>query len=45
MNDWKSLLKADLRDWLLKKNNPSVRYFTFIDILEKSEKDLEVKKT
>jgi len=43
MSDWKSLLKADPTDWLLEKENPSVRYFTLTDILEKSENDPEVK--
>jgi len=45
MNDWKSLLKADPTDWLLEKDNPSVRYFTLTDILEKSENDPDVRKT
>jgi len=45
MNKWKSLLKADPTDWLLEKSNPSVRYFTLRDILEKSENDPELKKT
>ncbi len=44
MSDWKSLLKADPTDWLLEKDNPSVRYSTLTDILEKSENDTEVKK-
>ncbi len=34
MNDWKSLLKADPTDWLLEKDNPSVRYFALTDILD-----------
>ncbi len=33
MDNWKSVLKADPTDWLLEKENPSVRYFTLIDIL------------
>ena len=33
MNDWKSVLKADPTDWLLETENPSVRYFTLVDIL------------
>ena len=45
MNDWKSTLNADQITWLLEDNNPSVRYFTLIDILEKSENDPEVRKT
>jgi len=45
MSDWKSLLKADPIDWLLEKDNPSVRYFTLTDILGKPEDDPVVKKT
>lgn len=44
MNEWKSVLKADQTDWLLEEENPSVRYFTLIDILGCSESDSEVKK-
>jgi hypothetical protein len=43
VSDWKSMLKADPTDWLLKKDNPSVRYFTLIEILDKPEDDPEVK--
>lgn len=43
MSDWKSLSKADPTDWLLDKDDPSVRYFTLTDILEKSENDTGVK--
>lgn len=39
MENWKSLLKKDPVDWLLEEENPSVRYWTFIDILEKSLDD------
>jgi len=39
---WKYVLKADPVDWLLKRENPSVRYFTLRDILDCSEKDSEV---
>jgi hypothetical protein len=42
MNDFQSVLKADPTDWLLEKNNPSVRYFTLRDILEKPENNLEL---
>jgi hypothetical protein len=41
MNHW----KADPTDWLLEKNNPSMRYYTLRDILEKSDNDQEVKET
>ena len=43
LSDWKPLLKADPTDWLLEKDNPSVRYSTLTDILEKSKNDTEVK--
>ncbi len=35
MESWKSLLTADPTEWLLEKNDPSVRYFTLVDLLEK----------
>ena len=31
--------------WLLEKDNPSVRYFAFTDILERSENDHEARET
>lgn len=43
MNDWKSMVKSNPIDWLLEDNNPSVRYFTLIDLLKKSENNPEVK--
>ncbi len=45
MENWKSRLNADSIKWLLEDNNSSVRYFTLIDILEKAENDLEMRKT
>ena len=42
MNDFQSVLKADPTDWLLEENNPSVRYFTLKDILEKPENNLKL---
>ena len=33
MSDWKSCLRADPTDWLLEKDNPSVRYIALTDIL------------
>lgn len=42
MRDWKSILKADPINWLLEDENPSVRYFTLKDILDKPEHDPEV---
>jgi hypothetical protein len=41
--NWKALLKADPTDWLLERDNPSVRYFTLKDILGGTENDPEVK--
>ena len=45
MDNWKSTLKAYPITWLLEDNNPSVKYFTLIDILGKAENDPEVRKT
>ena len=42
MSDWKSVLKADPTEWLLEEGNPSVRYLTLIDILDKPTNDPEV---
>jgi hypothetical protein len=33
MADWKSVLNTDPTDWLLEQDNPSVRYFTLVDLL------------
>ncbi|MEN6314781.1 MAG: nitrogen fixation protein NifH [Clostridiaceae bacterium] len=44
MNDWKDILKADPSNWLLEEENPSARYFTLKDILDKPEHDPEVQK-
>ncbi len=43
MDAWNSCLSADPTEWLLEKNNPSVRYFTLHDILERSWANPEVK--
>jgi hypothetical protein len=45
MNNWKSYLNADPTEWLLEESNPSVRYFTLLDILDKSMDDFEVKES
>jgi hypothetical protein len=37
VSDWKSVLKADPTEWLLEKDNPSVRYFTLSQILDKPQ--------
>lgn len=41
MSDWKSVLKADSTDWLLEKDNPSVRFFTLTEIFGKPENGAE----
>jgi hypothetical protein len=40
MIDWLKIVKESPIDWLLERSNPSIRYFTFRDILGKSEDDL-----
>jgi hypothetical protein len=44
MKNWKSMLKTDQTNWLLKEDNPSVRYFALVDLFEKSKEDPEVLK-
>jgi hypothetical protein len=41
VSDWKSMLKADPVDWLLEKDNPSVRYFTLTQIQDKPQNSPE----
>jgi hypothetical protein len=43
MDSWKTYLQKDLTEWLLEPNNPSVRYLTLRDLLEKPETNTEVK--
>ncbi len=45
VSDWRSILKADPTEWLLERDNPSVRYFTLTEILDKPENDILVKET
>lgn len=45
VSDWKSLLKADPIQWLLEADNPSVRYFTLTDLLDKPRDAPEVERT
>lgn len=40
---WKSFLKKDTLEWLLEVNNPSVRYFTLTDLMDKRSNSSEVK--
>lgn len=44
MSNWKSLLNADPTDWLLEEDNPSVRYLTLVDILERPASEPDVVK-
>jgi len=43
MDSWKSVLKSDPIDWLLKKENPSVRYYALTELLDKPYSDITVK--
>jgi len=42
MTQWKSLVNDNPIDWLLEDTNPSVRYLTLRDIVDKSNDDHEV---
>jgi hypothetical protein len=42
MDNPAQLLEESLLDWLLEKTNPSIRYFTLRDILDKDEDDPQV---
>jgi hypothetical protein len=42
MDDWKTRLKANPIPWLLELDNPSVRYFTLTDLLDRSPEDPEI---
>jgi hypothetical protein len=44
MTNWKTCLKADATAWLLEKSNPSVRYLTLANILNKKKTDSDVKR-
>jgi hypothetical protein len=39
------MLKADPTEWLLGEDNPSVRYFTLTDVLEKKRSSLDVEES
>jgi len=43
LSKWKTYLNADPTEWLLEENNPSVRYFTLLDIMDQNESKNEVK--
>lgn len=42
MERWKDLLKNDPTDWLLEETNPSVRYFTLVNLLDRPADHEEV---
>ncbi|MFQ6015250.1 MAG: hypothetical protein ACE5NP_07395 [Anaerolineae bacterium] len=41
-SDWRHILKTDPTPWLLEPDNPSVRYFTLTEILDRPATDAEV---
>jgi hypothetical protein len=43
MPDWKSFIKNNTLEWLLEEENPSIRYFMLIDLLDKKKNSAEVK--
>ncbi len=42
MASWRQLLSGSPVEWLLEKENPSVRFFTFRDLLDRKEIDSEL---
>ena len=42
MTNWKDFVKEDTLNWLLEDENPSVKYFTLVDLLKKPSNDSEV---
>jgi hypothetical protein len=45
MQNWQKRLNGDPLPWLLDPENPSVRYWTLVDILDRAVSDPEVQKT
>ncbi|WP_455391861.1 hypothetical protein [[Eubacterium] cellulosolvens] len=43
MIDWQNYFTKDISAWLLDESNPSVRYFTLVNLLDKSENTNEVR--
>jgi hypothetical protein len=39
MNHWKTFLKKDPIKWLLEDDNPSVKYYALLHILEKGQRE------
>ena len=44
MPDWTRVLKANPTEWLLEESNPSVRYLTLLNLLEKKSASAEAKR-
>jgi len=42
MSNWECFLKENLISWLLEEDNPSVRYFTLVNLLEKPKNNPEL---
>ncbi len=42
MQNWQKFLNGDALAWLLEPENPSIRYWTLIDVLDRPESDPEV---
>ncbi|MCK4358837.1 MAG: hypothetical protein KAW92_08860, partial [Candidatus Cloacimonetes bacterium] len=40
--NWKEYISQDTLDWLLEESNPSVRYFTLTNILDRQETDIDI---
>ena len=45
MSNWQKLLKNSPIEWLLERENPSIRYLTLRELLDKSENDSQVVET
>ncbi|HUS69741.1 MAG TPA: prenyltransferase/squalene oxidase repeat-containing protein [Anaerolineae bacterium] len=43
MEEWKRLLRDDPTAWLLEEDDPSVRYFTLVSLLDRREDDPDVR--
>lgn len=43
IDTWQTLLRANPTGWLLEENNPSVRYFTLLQICGRPENDADVR--
>jgi hypothetical protein len=44
MGNWRSLLRADATAWLLGEDNPSIRYLTLKNILDRREDDRDLRR-